>query len=231
VTFSWEAPAPDASGAPATAVSASTATLNGAVNPNGSPITDCHFEVTPAPAAGSDVPCAQQIGAGSSAAAVTANVAGLKAATAYRYTLTATTAAGSNTAAPVDFTTATDAAPGAGPGASGPTLTALSLSPSRFHVAGRARHGSSGTTIAFSLSKEARVTVRFERLTATARFKKIRGAVRVARGAGRTHVHFKGIVAGRKLSPGRYRLSVVATDAGGHASKVRHAKAVVLPSA
>jgi hypothetical protein len=228
VTFSWVAPKPDVSTTAPSSVAANTATLGGTLNPNGSAITDCHFQVTPAPSGGSDVPCAQQIGAGSDPVAVSANVAGLKGATAYSYTLVAASATGSSSAAPAGFITAADASPPAGPGApgvSGPSLSALSLKPSRFRV------GSRGTTIAFSLSKPARVTIRFERRTAAGHFKKVPGAVRIARAAGHKLLHFKGAVAGRKLTPGRYRLSVVATDASGHASKVRHAKATVLRAA
>jgi hypothetical protein len=196
------------------------------VNPNGSLVTDCHFEVTPAPAGGANIPCGQQIGAGSSPVAVTANVAGLKGATAYRYTLVAASAAGSSTAAPADFTTAPDAGPPPPPpptshGTSAPSLSALTLSPPRFRV------GRRGTTIAFTLSKRAGVTIRFERKV-HGRFVKVRGAVRITRAAGRRRFHFTGAVARRKLTPGRYRVSVVATDASGHSSKMRHASAIVL---
>jgi hypothetical protein len=223
VTFTWTTPKPDVSTAPASSVTATTATVGGSVNPSGSLISDCHFEITPAPAGGATVPCAQQIGAGSDPVAVSANVTGLKGATAYSYTLVAVSAAGSSSTAPAGFTTvaAPDGGPPAGPGASGPSLSKLTLKPSRFRV------GRRGTTIAFSLSKRARITVRFERRV-HGRFVKVRGAVRVTRAAGSRRLRFKGAVAGRKLAAGRYRVSAVATDAGGHASKVRHAKATVL---
>jgi hypothetical protein len=156
---------------------------------------------------------------------VTANVTGLHGATAYRYTLVATTGAGSAASASSDFTTPADTSAPA-PGVSAPSLTALKLRPSRFRVA--AHRGRVGTTIAFTLSRDSRVTISFERRTASGGFKKVRGAVRVTRPAGRTQLRFNGTVAGRKLAPGRYRVSAVASDATGRASKVRHAKATVL---
>lgn len=201
-TFSWTTPAPSAATAAASSVTAGAATLTGTVNPNGSAVTDCHFQVSPPPAGGADVPCAQQIGAGSSPVAVTANVAGLKGATAYRYTLVASSAAGSGSGAPVDFTTSGNGAPPVGSGTPGPALTALKLKPSRF----RAR---AGTTIAYSLSQRARVTIRFERLRG-GRFVKVPGALHRSSGAGPARIRFGGIVGGHRLAPGRYRVSAVA---------------------
>jgi hypothetical protein len=224
VTFKWADPNPAVSATPASSIAAASATLGGAVNPNGFPITDCHFEVTPAPAGGSAVPCAQQIGAGSDPVPVTAKVTGLHGATAYRYTLVATTGAGSASSPSTDFTTPADATPA--PGVSTPSLTELKLSPSRFRVA--ARRGRVGTTIAFTLSRDSQVTISFERRAASGGFKKVRGAVRITRPAGRRQLRFNGTVAGHKLAPGRYRVSAIAADASGGASKVRHAKAVVL---
>jgi hypothetical protein len=153
---------------------------------------------------------------------VTANAAGLASATAYHYTLVAASAAGSSTGAPVDFTTAGGAGPPPPPPpAAGPlSLTALKLSPSRFHV------GRRGTTIAFTLSQQARVAISFER-KAHGRWVKVRGAVRITRAAGRGRVHFKGVVSKRKLTPGKYRVSVRASAAG-KSSTVRRAKATVL---
>jgi hypothetical protein len=155
---------------------------------------------------------------------VTASATGLKSATAFSYTLVAATASGSSTSAPAGFTTEGDAGspppPPPPPGASGLTLTSLTLSPSRFRV------GRRGTTVAFALSQRARIAISFER-KAHGRFVKVRGAVRITRAAGGGRFHFKGVVAGRKLKPGRYRVSLVATAAG-KASAVRRAKATVL---
>jgi hypothetical protein len=232
VTLTWAAPKPEVSTGPPSSVTGTAAMLDGTVNPIGSSVSDCHFEITPAPAGGANVPCAQQIGAGSDPVAVTANVTGLAGATAYSYKLVAVSAAGSSTGVPVGFTTAGASGGGtppdgtppdgtpAGPGASELTLSALTLEPARFRV------GRRGTTIAFTLSGRARVTVSFERRT-HGRFVKVHGAVRITRAAGRRRVHFRGAVAKRKLSPGRYRVSVVAS-ATGQVSKVHHARATVL---
>jgi hypothetical protein len=248
VTFSWAAPGPAAVSAPASSVTSGGAVLGGSVDPHGSPISDCHFEVTPAPAGGaSDVPCAQQVGAGSGAVDVSANVAGLTGATAYRYRLHASSAEGSSVGDQVDFTTAPD---GGGPAGGGQgdaaTLTAFSLTPSRFRT--RAGHGRVGTTIAFMASGAARVTVRFERVRAGSvrggrcvpaaarkgtkrctRYTKLRGTLRLTAAAtGRKQrVRFLGKVAGRRLAPGAYRVSAIATGTSG-ASAPRRATATVL---
>jgi hypothetical protein len=57
-------------------VTASTAALAGSVDLNGYQITDCHFVISPAPATGATVPCAQQVGGGTDTLAVTAGAAG-----------------------------------------------------------------------------------------------------------------------------------------------------------
>jgi hypothetical protein len=64
----------------ATEVSETTLTLHGTVNPEGKPITDCHFEIGATASYGQAVPCAQtpgEIGEGSAPVAVTAVVTGL----------------------------------------------------------------------------------------------------------------------------------------------------------
>jgi hypothetical protein len=228
-TFSWQRPAPGASTQPAASVTANAATLNGSVDPNGYPVTDCHFELTPAPAAGPDVPCGQQIGAGNSPVAVSANVAGLAGSTAYRYKLVVASAEGSSSGDQVDFTTEPgETATPPPPGAPDPRLGALTLSPSRFRVAARGRRRA-GTTIAFSVPQPAKVAITFERAQPGRRkYKRVRGVLRVTVPAGSQRVRFLGKVGGRKLRPGRYRVSAVATDAAGHSSASQHAAATVL---
>ena len=151
----------------ATAVTSASATLNGTVNPDGSQINDCHFTISPAPPAGGSIPCPQQIGAGSTPVAVSAGIGGLAPSTAYSVTLVASSAQGTGSGAPVTFSTP---APGAAP-----TVTVLSLSPSRFrrgsHAAtiarARPRHKAktlpTATTISFALSQPATVTLSFQR--------------------------------------------------------------------
>lgn len=65
---------------PATNNTGTRATLNGSVNPNGAELTQCFFEVAPAPTSGSTVPCAESlasIGSGTSPVAVHADISGL----------------------------------------------------------------------------------------------------------------------------------------------------------
>jgi hypothetical protein len=221
VTFSWTVPAPDVAATAPSSVTASAATLGGTVNPNGGAVTDCHFEISPAPADGATVPCGEQIGAGTSPVAVTARTAGLTGATTYHYTLVVSTAAGTATSPPVDFSTPAGSGGPPSHGTPGPRITALKLRPARFRVAPH-----SGTTIAFSLSRKARVTISFERKVGS-RFVKVRGALRGTRHAGAVRVRFAGALAGRTLRPGSYRVSLVAV-AGGQTSAARHVRATVL---
>jgi hypothetical protein len=211
VTFKWAAPAPAVSTS-AAAIDNGAAVLHGTVNPNDTSITDCHFEIAP----GADVPCAQQVGGGSSPVAVSANAHGLKGGTAYRYRLVATSAGGTSAGGQVDFTTAPG---GANPGLS---LTGFKLTPSRFRAAPR-----KGTTFAFSVSQPSRVTITFERANKGGRYVKVPGKLSVKAAGGKRKLRFLGKVGGRRLTPGAYRISAVAS-ASAHASPVRRAKATVL---
>src|SRR6478735_8630680 len=105
VTLSWTAPTPTVTTGAATAVAATSATMTGTVAPNGYQITDCHFVLTPAPAPGSTVPCAQQLGAGTAAQPVTAAATGLNPETTYTATLVAGGEPGVTTGQPVSFST------------------------------------------------------------------------------------------------------------------------------
>ncbi len=117
-----------------------------------------------------------------------------------------------------------------------PVLSALSLSPSRFHVGGT--HG--GTTVRFTLSAAARVTLRVQRLTTGHRH----GSRCTTRGHGKAcaliatvgsltvsgrrsanRVRFSGRLKGHALKLGRYR--VTATPAHGRA---RTATFTVVPA-
>jgi hypothetical protein len=185
--FTWTRPAPSVAGVATSTVSAKTATLVGSVNPNGSQVTDCHFQIAPAPSAGNSlVPCEQQIGAGSTPVAVTALLSGLTPATAYTFTLMATSVQGSSSGSPVTFETLTTSGSGAGVGGgagtgplgTGPlggalSATNLKLSPTRFRRGTRAapiakqpkkkaKALPSSTTISFALSSAATVKLGFE---------------------------------------------------------------------
>jgi hypothetical protein len=144
----------------------------------------------------------------------------------------------------------------AGPAATpGPSVTDLTLSPARFrrgsHAATIARaQAPTGTTIAFVLTHGATATLSFEQpqtgVRAGARCVPVgrsahRGrpctrwvtlAHRIVRQAhaGTDRVHFEGVVdGGNRLTPGSYRLSLSASNAGGSASAPQRPGFTLLP--
>jgi hypothetical protein len=184
VAFSWTQPAPSVSTGTASAISGTSATLNGTVNPNGSQVTDCHFQISPAPPSGGSAPCLQQIGAGSAAVSVSAATSGLSPTTAYTVTLEATSAQGSTSGSTTTFatsgagTTAGAGTPGSTAGADTPgptaatnpsatstlTITNLRLSPARFRSGKTTKPKAlpTATTISFTLSQAAAIALSFE---------------------------------------------------------------------
>ena len=76
----------------ASAVAATTMTVNGTVNPEGSAVSDCRFEYGTSTAYGQSVPCEGAVGGGSSPVEVHAALTGLASDTAYHYRLVATNA-------------------------------------------------------------------------------------------------------------------------------------------
>lgn len=177
ITFTWTPSAPAAvTGAPS-ALTATTAALGGTVNPSDWLVSSCAFDVSPAPAGVAMFPCAQQIGAGSTPVPVSATAAGLTPNTTYTVTLLATSVQGTGSGNPVTFTTPSPAPPTCNCAlettATGPTVSTLKLSPTRFRrgkhaakLAGRASHrkptAPTGTTISFGLSTAATVTLSFQ---------------------------------------------------------------------
>jgi hypothetical protein len=89
----------------ASAVKQTTAGLNATVNPNGGEVSDCRFEYGTSVAYGSSRPCSPAPGAGSTAVAVTAQLAGLAVNTAYHFRVTATNGGGQSAGADQTFTT------------------------------------------------------------------------------------------------------------------------------
>jgi hypothetical protein len=80
-------------------VTASRATLEGTVNPEGMPITSCEFEYGTSTSYGQSVPChpgPAEIGSGSAPVPVSAEITGLQPGTAYHYRLIAGNATGSS---------------------------------------------------------------------------------------------------------------------------------------
>jgi len=179
VTFTWIAPLPAVLTGGASAIAATTATVNGTVNPDNSLVTACQFAITPAPPAGATIPCAQQVGAGGTPVAVSANLAGLSPSTTYTVTLTGASVQGSASGSPVSFTTSSPTSsptstPTSGGASAGVVLavTDLKLSPIRFELGkGAATIAKRKTkplptsaTISFTLSQAATVTLSFERV-------------------------------------------------------------------
>jgi hypothetical protein len=89
----------------ASAIGASTATLNATVNPGDSKVTDCHFEYGTSVAYGSSVPCASLPGSGESPVAVSAGATSLSASTTYHFRIVATNALGTSYGPDKTFTT------------------------------------------------------------------------------------------------------------------------------
>jgi hypothetical protein len=90
---------PDATTEPVSNVQPTSATLGGVVNPDGIPVSDCHFDYGTTVSYGQSVPCAQtlaQIGAGNAPVAVSADLSGL-ATGVYHFRLSASNANGTNT--------------------------------------------------------------------------------------------------------------------------------------
>jgi hypothetical protein len=235
-------PPPLATTDPATAVAEHAATLNGTVTPMGDSAT-VRFEYGSTAAYGFTA-AAPDLAAAETDAPVTATLAGLSPATIYHYRLLATTTRGGTaTGADRTFRTAAfpDADAGGGPGPDlGPdaAISALSIGKrwrlgSRPPHAKRSRKAPVGTTIGFTLSKDAKVTLEFSRLLTGRRvgrtcrpliranrrkprctIAKIRGRFAVDAHAGRNTVRFLGrLPLGITLRPGKYRLSVRAGDA------------------
>lgn len=246
VTFTWTPSAPAAITAAPSAITATTATLGGTVNPSAWQITSCAFALTPAPAGVALFPCAQQLGAGVTPLPVSATAAGLAPNTTYTATLLAMSIQGTGSGSPVTFTTlpaSTSSTPASSSDA-GPMVSALALSPTRFrrgtHAATLAKHSRKrtpvGTTISFTVSQAATVTLTFQRAQPgissgarclapsskrrhgrrCTRYTAVHGSVSLAASAGADHVGFDGLLAdGAKLAPGSYRLQLSASDATG----------------
>jgi hypothetical protein len=256
--FTWTRPAPSVAGAPASSVTADTATLAGSVNPNGSQVTDCHFLLSPAPPSGPTAPCAQQLGSGEAAVPVSAALAGLTAGTAYTAILVASSAQGSSDGAPVTFTTAAAGAPADLTPPAQLSLRNLRLAPRRFRRARRrttwvlnGRTAKGGTRISFTLSETAKVTLHFQRAAGgvlrgrtcvapsrahvqgkhCTRYVPVKLPAPLSNGepAGTDAVAFYGLAGGNlRLGPGTYRLSVSATAGNASAAAPQHPTFVLL---
>jgi hypothetical protein len=112
---------------PATAIAPTSATLNGTLDPNGSPLSDCHFDYVTSAAfqatgftGAPQLPCTPDPGSGSGPVPVSASPTGLTPGTPYRFRLVATNANGTTIGATLTFTTL-------GPQVHGESATQISL--------------------------------------------------------------------------------------------------------
>jgi len=86
-------PVIEASTGAATAVTATSATVNATVNPEGSLVSDCHFEYGLSTGYGQSVPCeGPAVGSGTAPVAVHANLRGLQGGSTYHFRIVATNA-------------------------------------------------------------------------------------------------------------------------------------------
>jgi hypothetical protein len=109
--------------------------------------------------------------------------------------------------------------------ASAPRVSAFSVSPSSFATAAP---GKRATVLRFRLSRAATVRITIAR-GFDGRYVR-RGTLKRHFRDGRITLGFSGNVAGRRLKPGGYRATIVATDARGHRSAARSARFTVTPA-
>jgi FG-GAP repeat len=104
-TFQTSVDPPSVSTGSAAAVTQTTATLEGTVNPEGANVTSCKLEYGTTVSYGSSALCQPLPGSGESAVAVSAAVSGLTADTSYHFRVSATNAGGTSDATDQTFTT------------------------------------------------------------------------------------------------------------------------------
>jgi phospholipase C len=144
----------------ASTVKATTATLNATVNPNGGPLSDCHFEYGTSVFYEASVPCSPKPESGTIPAAVSAAVEGLSAETTYHFRIVATNSGGTSFGADMMFTTppkppaVTLVSPQAGPEAGASTVT---ISGANLRAASAVRFGSAPAA-SFSVSEDGSIT-------------------------------------------------------------------------
>jgi hypothetical protein len=105
--FFSEPTGPTATTEPASAVSASSATLNASVNPNGVEVTSCELQYDNRPGyeLAGEVPCSPEPGSGNSPVSVSATVKGLSAESAYHFRVVVKSAGGTVFGSDETFTT------------------------------------------------------------------------------------------------------------------------------
>lgn len=137
-----------------------------------------------------------------------------------QHTATLTIGDGAGHQASASATVEVTAAPARGPAA--PVLSKLRVSPGRVAigkllpklVAKPAKRPAA--TISFTLSKAAKVELRFAKIGTSGKLRRLKPKLRVAAKRGVNRVRFAGRLSRKvRLAPGAYRLTAVATDAAG----------------
>ena len=115
---------------PATGVEQNTATLNATVNPEGTTLSDCHFEYGLSTAYGTSVPCSPELKPGvKEPVPVSASLTGLTLGTTYHFRIVATNLSGTSEGKDLTFLTlgskpvVTKVSPTKGPAGGGTTVT------------------------------------------------------------------------------------------------------------
>ena len=228
----------------ATGIAATVAMLDGRLNTNAQR-TSYHFDYGTTTSYGSST-APQQAVPSLTSATVSDTLSGLAPATTYHYRLVASNADGTSHGADQTFTT-TAGAGGAGAGSGAPRFLSASVRPPVFAVRrGRRarphrRHQPQiGTTFRYSLSEPARVAFTIERMLPgrrvaqacqprSQRNRKGRACTRLGPAgqfavnavAGPNATKFTGRIGRSTLAPGRYRVTLVATDAVGRRSPAK----------
>jgi hypothetical protein len=139
-----------------------------------------------------------------------------------QHTATLTIGDGAGHQASASATVEVTAAPASAAGPAAPVLSKLKLSPGRIAigkllpklVAKPAKRPAA--TISFTLSKAAKVELRFAKLGTSGKLRRLKPKLRVAAKRGVNRVRFAGRLSRKvRLAPGAYRLTAVATDAAG----------------
>jgi hypothetical protein len=204
--------------APVVAITDPAPTTLGTVNPNAR-ATTYHFEYGTSTAYGSATPDTT-VPAGVDPVAVSAALGGLAPSTTYHVRLDATNADGTSQSDDRTFTT------GASADTTAPAFLSASMKPKTFAVNRKGAREKlvtakvkRGTTFRYRLSEAARVVFTIQRRHGK-RFVQARRFAKVSK-AGANTKKFSGRIGERALKPGRYRATLVATDAAGNRSKAK----------
>ncbi len=238
---------PLATTGPAGAITTTTATLAGSVDPQGASVpTSYHFEYGITSAYGQSTP--SQTLTGGSASAVSAALSGLFASTGYHYRLVASNATGTGVGADQTFTTVPRSIICLCRAPQPPSITGATQSHRTWREGSKLaafarKHGKRklpvGTTFSFTLNEQARVSFAFTQQVngrkvkgkCVTQTKKNRhkpacrrtlrsGTLSFTAHSGLNKVFFQGRISrSRKLKPGHYTLMITATSATGRHSR------------